>query len=57
MRTLVRIARVYSTPLTVPRLPGEDWERYMARITAWQANRGYLRFKRSKTKKETPKEK
>ena len=43
--------------MTKPRLPEKDWERYIVYITAWQAKRGYPRFRGSKTKEEIPKEK
>ena len=39
------------------RLLREDWEQYIVHITAWQAKRGYLRFRKSKTRGETPREK
>jgi len=43
--------------MTKLRLLGEDWEHYIAYITAWQAKRGYPRFRGSKTKEKTFKEK
>ena len=58
MKTPIGTARVYKTPpMTKLRLLGENWERYIARITAWQAKRGYLRFKKAKTRDEIPREK
>ena len=58
MRTLIGIARVYKIFFIIKlRLPGEDQEQYMAYIIAWQAKRGYLRFRGSKTKEKTLKEK
>ena len=58
MKTPIGTVKVYKTfSMTEPRLPGEDWEWYMVCITAWQAKRGYLRFGRTKTREETPKEK
>ena len=58
MKTPIRTTRVYKIPpMTKPRLLKEDWERYIAHITAWQAKRGYLRFRGSKTKEEIPREK
>ena len=40
-----------------PRLLREDWEHYIAYIMAWQAKKGYLRFRKAKTKDETLREK
>ena len=58
MKTPIGTARVYETLfMTKLRLPGEDWEQYIACITAWQAKRGYIRFGRTKTREETPREK
>ena len=58
MKTPIGTIKVYEIfSMTKPRLPGKDWEYYMACITAWQAKRGYLRFGGSKTKEETLKEK
>ena len=55
---LIRIIKVYKTPFMIKlRLLEKDWEQYMAYIIAWQAKRGYLRFRRSKIKGETPREK
>ena len=39
------------------RLLGKDQEQYIVYIIAQQAKRGYLRFRRSKTKGEIPREK
>ena len=44
-------------PMTALRLLREDWEQYMACIMVWQAKRGYLRFRRAKTKEKTLREK
>ena len=58
IKTPIGTVKVYKTPpMTELRLPGEDWEHYMARITAWQAKRGYPRFGKAKTRDETLKEK
>ena len=58
IKTLIGIAKVYKTHfMTKPRLLKEDWEQYIAYITAQQAKRGYLRFKKAKTKEKTPREK
>ncbi len=58
MKTPIGTARVYKISfMTKPRLPKENWERYIAYIIAWQAKRGYPRFKRSKTKEKTLREK
>ena len=58
MKTPIGTARVYKTPpIVLLRLSREDWEQYMAYITAWQAKRGYLRFGRFKTKKKIFREK
>ena len=43
--------------MTEPRLPREDWERYIAYIMAWQAKKGYLRFRKAKTRDKIPREK
>ena len=39
------------------RLLRENWEYYITHIITWQAKRGYPRFRGSKTKEKTPKEK
>ena len=58
MKTPIGTVRVYKISfMTKLRLPREDWERYIACIIAWQAKRGYLRFGRTKTKGEIPREK
>ncbi len=58
MKTLIETAKVYKTLfMTKPRLLKENWEHYIACITAWQAKRGYPRFGKAKTKDKTPREK
>ena len=58
MKTPIGTVKVCETPFMMKlRLPGEDWEHYIARITAWQAKRGYPRFGKAKTKDKTPREK
>ena len=58
MKILIRTVKVYKTLfMTKLRLLRENWEWYMVYITAQQAKRGYLRFRRPKTKEETPKKK
>ena len=58
MKMLIGTAKVYKILFIMRlRLLKEDWEWYMVCIIAWQAKWGYLRFGRTKTKEETPREK
>ncbi len=58
IKTPIGTARVYNTFfITKPKLPKKDWEWYIIYITAQQAKRGYLRFRKSKTKEKILREK
>ena len=58
MKTPIGIVKVYKILfMTELRLPREDWECYIAHITIWQAKRSYLRFGKTKTRGEIPREK
>ena len=58
MKTPIGIVKVYKTLFMMElRLLREDWERYMVYIIAWQAKRGYLRFRKDKTRDKTLREK